>query len=46
MLADELLAAREDPAALAGLGYRVLDRAGGGLWAGYRQDGRLGTADG
>ncbi len=40
-LAEELLAAREDPVALAQLTDGVLDRAGGRLWAGYRQVGRL-----
>ena len=40
-LADELIAARDDPARLAGLADGVLARAGGRLWAGYRQDGKL-----
>ena len=39
--ADELIAARDDPARLAGLADGVLARAGGRLWAGYRQDGKL-----
>ena len=38
-LAAELLAAREHPAALAAVATRVLDRAGGRLWEGYRGDG-------
>jgi hypothetical protein len=38
-LAEELLAARELPVALAQLAQNVLDRAGGRLWAGYRQTG-------
>jgi hypothetical protein len=37
--AEELLAAREDPVALAQLAQNVLDRAGGRLWAGYRLTG-------
>jgi hypothetical protein len=40
-LADELIAARDDPVRLAGLAGEVLDRAGGRLWAGYYQVGRL-----
>ena len=40
-LADELIAARDDPARLAGLADGVLARAGGRLWAGYRQAGKL-----
>jgi hypothetical protein len=40
-LADDLVAARDDPARLAGLAGEVLDRAGGRLWAGYHQVGRL-----
>ncbi len=40
-LADELIAARDDPARLADLADAVLARAGGRLWAGYRQDGTL-----
>ena len=36
-LAEELLAAREDPARLATLADGVLARAGGRLWDGYRQ---------
>jgi hypothetical protein len=40
-LADELLAAREDPVELARLADQVLARAGGRLWAGYRQQGQL-----
>ena len=39
-LAADLLAAREDPARLADVADRVLDRAGGRLWAGYRQSGQ------
>jgi len=39
-LADELIAAREDPGGLEVLADRVLARAGGRLWAGYRQAGR------
>ena len=39
-LADELIAAREDPGGLEVLADRVLVRAGGRLWAGYRQAGR------
>ncbi|WP_336212725.1 cupin domain-containing protein [Nonomuraea sp. LPB2021202275-12-8] len=35
-LADELLAAREDPARLAAVAGEVLQRAGGRLWEGYR----------
>lgn len=38
-LAAELLAAREHPAALAAVATRVLDRAGGRLWEGYRATG-------
>jgi len=38
-LAGKLIAAREDPAALGHLADGVLDRAGGRLWAGYRQVG-------
>jgi hypothetical protein len=40
-LADELIAAREEPVSLAAIADRVLDRAGGRLWAGYRQQGQL-----
>ena len=40
-LADELIAARDDPISLAAIADRVLDRAGGRLWAGYRQQGQL-----
>jgi len=40
-LADELITARDDPAGLAALAEDVLARAGGRLWAGYRQDGKL-----
>jgi hypothetical protein len=36
-LAEELLAAREDPPRLAALAGRVLAMAGGRLWDGYRQ---------
>jgi hypothetical protein len=36
-LANELVAAREDPARLAALADGVLARAGGRLWDGYRQ---------
>jgi len=49
-LADALIAAREDPARLTALADAVLARAGGRLWAGYRQAGadpdRRGTAGG
>ncbi|HET7018498.1 MAG TPA: nucleotidyltransferase domain-containing protein [Streptosporangiaceae bacterium] len=40
-LADELIAAIDDPVSLAAIADRVLDRAGGRLWAGYRQQGQL-----
>ncbi|HEX9623408.1 MAG TPA: hypothetical protein VF979_03460, partial [Streptosporangiaceae bacterium] len=40
-LADELIAARDDPIGLSAIADRVLDRAGGRLWAGYRQQGHL-----
>ena len=40
-LADELIGARDDPVRLASLADEVLARAGGRLWAGYRQVGRL-----
>jgi hypothetical protein len=40
-LADDLIGARDDPVRLAGLADGVLARAGGRLWAGYRQDGKL-----
>ncbi len=40
-LADDLIAARDEPARLAGLADGVLARAGGRLWAGYRQGGKL-----
>jgi hypothetical protein len=36
-LAEELVAAREDPARLAAIASGVLARAGGRLWDGYRQ---------
>lgn len=39
-LAGELIAARDDPAALARLADVVLARAGGRLWAGYREAGQ------
>jgi len=39
-LADELIAARDDPGRLAGIADSVLARAGGRLWAGYWQDGQ------
>lgn len=39
-LAGELLAARDDPAALTRLADGVLARAGGRLWAGFRESGR------
>jgi len=38
-LAGELLTTREDPALLAAVAGRVLARAGGRLWEGYRVDG-------
>jgi uncharacterized RmlC-like cupin family protein len=38
-LADELLAARDDPARLAAVATDVLERAGGRLWEGYRAQG-------
>jgi hypothetical protein len=40
-LAGELLQAREDPPTLSRVADDVLARAGGRLWAGYRQDGQL-----
>jgi hypothetical protein len=40
-LADELLAARENPVELARVADQVLDRAGGRLWTGYRQQGQV-----
>jgi len=40
-LADELIESRDDPARLASLAEGVLARAGGRLWAGYRQVGKL-----
>ena len=40
-LAEELIEARDDPARLASLAEAVLARAGGRLWAGYRQVGKL-----
>ena len=40
-LADDLIDAREDPARLASLAEGVLASAGGRLWAGYRQQGKL-----
>lgn len=40
-LADQLITARDDPARLAVAAERVLARAGGRLWAGYRQVGQL-----
>jgi len=40
-LAAELIAARDEPVSLAAIADRVLDRAGGRLWAGYRQQGQL-----
>ena len=40
-LADDLIAARDEPVRLADLADGVLARAGGRLWAGYRQDGQL-----
>ncbi len=41
-LADELIAARADPARLTALADDVLARAGGRLWAGYRASGDVG----
>lgn len=41
VLADDLLNARETPDQLTAVADRVLGRAGGRLWAGYRQDGRV-----
>ncbi|WP_240973224.1 cupin domain-containing protein [Nonomuraea composti] len=38
-LADELLAAPDDPARLAAVATDVLERAGGRLWEGYRAQG-------
>ncbi|SEG90688.1 Uncharacterized protein, RmlC-like cupin domain [Nonomuraea solani] len=38
-LADELLAARDDPAKLTAVATTVLERAGGRLWEGYRTQG-------
>jgi hypothetical protein len=38
--ADQLIAAREDPAPLTGLADDVLRRAGGRLWEGYREAGK------
>jgi hypothetical protein len=40
-LADDLLAAHDQPSDLAVLADRVLASAGGALWAGYRQQGKL-----
>ncbi|HEX9553764.1 MAG TPA: hypothetical protein VF983_11215 [Streptosporangiaceae bacterium] len=40
-LAEELIEARDDPARLASLTDGVLARAGGRLWAGYHQIGKL-----
>lgn len=40
-LAEHLIEARDDPARLANLAGDVLARAGGRLWAGYRQVGKL-----
>lgn len=40
-LAGDLIDARDDPARLAGLADGVLAAAGGRLWAGYRQQGKL-----
>jgi len=40
-LAEELIEARDDPARLASLADGVLARAGGRLWAGYHQIGKL-----
>jgi hypothetical protein len=40
-LADDLMAAIGDPVSLAAIADRVLDRTGGRLWAGYRQQGQL-----
>ena len=40
-LAGELIEARDDPARLASLADSVLARAGGRLWAGYREVGTL-----
>jgi len=40
-LAGDLIDARDDPARLAELADRVLAAAGGRLWAGYRQQGKL-----
>jgi len=40
-LAEELVGARDDPARLVSLAEDVLARAGGRLWAGYRQVGKL-----
>ena len=40
-LAEELIEARDDPARLASLADGVLAQAGGRLWAGYHQIGKL-----
>jgi hypothetical protein len=40
-LAEDLIAAHAEPARLAVLAGIVLDRAGGPLWVGYHQSGRL-----
>jgi hypothetical protein len=40
-LGDQLVAARDQPATLTRLADAVLDQAGGRLWAGFRQDGKL-----
>jgi hypothetical protein len=40
-LAEDLIAAHTEPARLAVLAGVVLDRAGGPLWVGYHQSGRL-----
>jgi hypothetical protein len=40
-LADDLIHSRDDPARLASLAEDVLGRAGGRLWAGYYQVGKL-----
>ncbi len=41
VLAGELVAARDQPAELTRIADAVLARAGGRLWAGYQEDGRL-----
>ncbi|SDL68427.1 cupin domain-containing protein [Nonomuraea jiangxiensis] len=38
-LADELLSAHDDPARLTAVASKVLERAGGRLWEGYRAEG-------